>query len=208
MAWTTPATATAGSTALTAAFWNTNVRDNLNAVGEHILTPTSVAGTGVSLSGAKVTFSSATAVSVNGVFSAQYENYRINISTTASTVSALTHLRMRLAGTDDATATAYRFSMLQSASAGAWLNLDFSGGASVINVGYRQTTGRSHSIINVFGPFQAAPTGFSVLGQYPGTPYTGGGDHNVSTAYDGFSILLSPSGNFTGTLQVYGYVAS
>lgn len=32
MAWTTPATATAGSTALTAAFWNTQVRDNLNAL--------------------------------------------------------------------------------------------------------------------------------------------------------------------------------
>ena len=29
MAWTTPATATAGSTALTAAFWNEQVRDNL-----------------------------------------------------------------------------------------------------------------------------------------------------------------------------------
>ena len=30
MAWTTPDTAVAGSTALTAAFWNANVRDNLN----------------------------------------------------------------------------------------------------------------------------------------------------------------------------------
>ena len=30
MAWTTPATATAGSTALTAAFWNEQVRDNTN----------------------------------------------------------------------------------------------------------------------------------------------------------------------------------
>jgi hypothetical protein len=29
MAWTTPATASAGSTALTAAFWNTQVRDNM-----------------------------------------------------------------------------------------------------------------------------------------------------------------------------------
>jgi hypothetical protein len=28
MAWTTPSTAVAGSTALTASFWNTNVRDN------------------------------------------------------------------------------------------------------------------------------------------------------------------------------------
>ena len=32
MAWTTPGTATAGEV-LTAAFWNTNVRDNLNALG-------------------------------------------------------------------------------------------------------------------------------------------------------------------------------
>ena len=30
MAWTTPATASAGSTALTAAFWNEQVRDNLD----------------------------------------------------------------------------------------------------------------------------------------------------------------------------------
>jgi hypothetical protein len=32
MAWTTPSTATAGSTALTAAFWNAEVRDRFNTV--------------------------------------------------------------------------------------------------------------------------------------------------------------------------------
>jgi hypothetical protein len=206
MPWTTPGTATAGEV-LTASFWNTNVRDNLNAVGEHLLTPTSVAGTGVSLSGGKITFSAATAISVNGVFSSLYDAYRINMTTTAGSVDGLWNLRMRLAGTDNSGATAYRFSILQSASAGAWLNLNQSAGTSSISVGYKTTSARAHSIINVYGPAQASPTGFSVLGQYAGNPYTGGGEHDVSTAYDGFSIL-SASGNFTGTLQVYGYVAS
>ena len=36
MAWTTPSTAVAGSTALTAAFWNEQVRDNTNALYDSV----------------------------------------------------------------------------------------------------------------------------------------------------------------------------
>jgi hypothetical protein len=36
MAWTTPSTAVAGSTALTAAFWNQQVRDNTNALYDSV----------------------------------------------------------------------------------------------------------------------------------------------------------------------------
>lgn len=45
MAWTTPATAVAGSTALTASFWNTNVRDNSLALPRGYITQTTLATT-------------------------------------------------------------------------------------------------------------------------------------------------------------------
>ena len=37
------------------------------------------------------------------------------------------------------------------------------------------------------------------------TRWFGGGNLNVTTSYDGFSLLIA-SGSFTGNVQVFGYV--
>ena len=208
MAWTTPATATAGSTALTAAFWNEQVRDNTQQLfdqdGLIMIRPTSVAGTGVTLSNGKVSFSAASTISVNGCFSSSYDNYRIVISTTAGSTSALFQMRMRAAGTDASGASTYSYSLLQSASSGSWIVLDFSSGTTSHTVGYKQTANRASSSIDVYGPFEATQTGLSITGHYASVPYTGGGYHTVASSYDGFSILAA-TGDMTGSLRVYGY---
>jgi hypothetical protein len=54
VAWTTPATATAGSTALTASFWNTNVRDNTIALPRGYVAATTLATTFVTASASYV----------------------------------------------------------------------------------------------------------------------------------------------------------
>lgn len=167
--------------------------------------PTSVAGTGVSLSATgTVTFSSATAISVNGCFTSLYDNYRLIVTTTSGSTDALMNLKLRAAGADTPGTTEYGFSLLQSASAGAWLNLNYSASTNIISIGYKRTVDRTSSNVDIHGPALAQFTGFSIMGQYQVIPFTGGGQHGLATAYDGFSIIPA-SGNVTGTLRIYGY---
>ena len=53
--------------------------------GLTLITPSSVAGSGVSLTGAKVVFTAATSVSVNGVFSATHDNYLVVVRGSVAT---------------------------------------------------------------------------------------------------------------------------
>ena len=76
MAFTTPGTAVAGEV-LTAAFWNTNVRDNLNDIQTRVL------DTGlVHLN--TTTLSATATVNVDGVFTSTYENYMVVFGAVAS----------------------------------------------------------------------------------------------------------------------------
>lgn len=185
---------------LTAADTNTFLANS----GLVALVPTSVAGTGVTLSNAKVSFSASSTVSVNGVFSTTYDAYRLVVTTSAGSTDALINLRLRVGGVDASGATDYGFSLLQSASSGAWLNLNFSAGTSSISLGYKVTANRSAFSADIYNPGAAAKTGFSTAGMYNVIPYVGGGQHNLTTAYDGFS-LITAGGDMTGSLTVYGY---
>jgi hypothetical protein len=169
-----------------------------------LITPTSVAGSGVTLSGGQVSMSAATTTSVNGCFTSAYENYQIVIRYQNSSNGPNIFARFRLAGTDAATNYNYQ-------------NLD-AGGTSV-------TTGRSSSqaegliasggaignpdeliVMNVSGPALAAAT--SVFSNNAGT-LSGiymritAMRHTTATAYDGITISQS-AGTLTGTLRVYG----
>lgn len=207
MAWTTPGTAVAGDV-LTAARWNSDVRDNTQYLydqdGLIMIRPTSVAGTGVTLSNGKVTFASASTISVNGCFTSSYDNYRVMVTSTSGSTSERLLIRMRASGTDNSGATAYGFSLVQSATSGAWINLDFSTGTSSLTCGYKNSTLRSSESLDLYAPFLAEQTAIVVSGQYGVIPFVGGGSHNVSTSYDGFSLICA-TGDVTGSLRVYGY---
>jgi hypothetical protein len=207
MPWTTPGTATAGQV-LTASRWNTDVRDNTQQLfdqdGLIMIRPTSVAGTGVTLSNGKVTFAAASTISVNGCFSSSYDNYRVMVTSTSGSTSERLLLRMRAAGTDASGASTYGFSLLQSATSGAWLNLDFSATSNSLTCGYKHATLRSSESLDLYAPFLAEQTAVVVSGQYGVIPFVGGGSHNVSTSYDGFSLICA-TGDVTGSLRVYGY---
>ena len=79
--------------------------------GMDLITPTSVAGSGVTLSGGEVTFSAATTISVNGVFTATYDNYRMVWESSLAASEDSLQIRMRLAGTDNSSAN-YTFQYL------------------------------------------------------------------------------------------------
>ena len=174
-----------------------------------VMVPTSVSGSGGSVTVAttgKVTFSTATSIILNGCFTSAFDYYRVVINASTAVTGGLFNLQLRVGGVNATGATDYSFSLLQSASAGAWLNLNYSAGTNIISVGYDAASSTAGSSIEVIAPALAQKTSFTVAGQYAGTPYTGGGQHALSTAYDGFNIVQS-AGSITGTLCVYGYRA-
>ena len=192
MAWTTPSTAVAGSTALTAAFWNEQVRDNTQYLKDeaddvglvHINT---------------TTYTSAATTSLNNVFTGDYEDYLVNMRFTV-TNDASQGIRLRAGGVDNTTANSYQRERLFSIGG-------TTGGANVVSDSWTTFPFGNTEIAFaqlIFGrPALAATT--SILGSSARNSAVGfiGGTHYQATAYDGFSVLWN--GNATGTISVYGY---
>lgn len=163
--------------------------------------PTSIANSGGSaaLSNAAVTFTGVTSVSLNGVFSAAYPNYRIMIAWAASG-AVDGNIRLRNAGADVTTGTYSRTLLFAQGSAAAsnqsgqtsWVISDLATGRSVLS-------------LDLYSPALAetkvgSATGYSA---FPIVQLYGLGNSTTSSA-DGFS-LYPTSGNITGTVRVYGY---
>lgn len=172
--------------------------------------PTSVAGTGVSVSGnGQVTFTAAPSVSVNGVFTSTYDNYRIVWNSPTQTQNSDLYMRMRAAGTDDTTSdysfmrgwdggTAAARTVAMVTATSSWI-ISAGASASQTNDGY----------LDIWGPaLAAAVTGLSQSAVHQPSPnmYTTTTNlYNSSTnPFDGFTIYPA-SGSITGVLRVYGY---
>jgi hypothetical protein len=174
--------------------------------GLSLVTPTSVAGTGVTLSGGAVSFSASSTVSVNGCFTATYDNYRIYLANVTNTVSEDIRLRWRVAGADNTT-TNYRYAGIQTSTAASNSAVGESA-SSYLRTGYF-TTGRKNILtgIDVLTPFLSAPTGTwnSAFDESSGTGYATitTCSFAANTSFDGFTVYPT-SGTITGTLRVYG----
>jgi hypothetical protein len=173
----------------------------VRGAGIDLITPTSVAGTGVTVSGGQVSFSAATAVSVNGCFTTTYDNYLLRFNGVSSVDTNCT-LRMRASGTDNSAAS-YGYALLQGVSGGAGSSQ--ATGQTSVQQALINTEG-FHAAIDVYSPALAANTRFqSNGGKNTGTPYLAVflGFHAVASAFDGLT-LLPASGNITGSLRIYG----
>lgn len=189
---------------ITAAIMN-GVINAVNAGGAVLVPPTSVAGTGVSMTTlGKVTFTSATTVSVNGCFTGAYDNYRVIIDITNKTATGNISAMLRKAGTDDPatnyatqrlTGTGTTSTAAQGLSLGSWV-IDASG-----------LIGTLHLELDLFGPALAAPTAAvldSVARSSSNIAQTSSGfDHSLSNAYDGLTFSAA-SGAISGVARVYG----
>lgn len=147
----------------------------------------------------KVTFSGVTSFSEDNVFTSTYDNYLILISGTSSSASA-TQLRLRVGGVDSAGSN-YFYQILNvtgTTVAGA------STTTTQFPMGSDSTTRFDHNA-QIFGPAIADRTGWLSFGHRDGARIgLHGAEHNLSTAYDGFTILDNV-GTITGTLWLYGY---
>jgi hypothetical protein len=168
------------------------------------IVPSSVAvgsGTGSASALGTVTFSGASSVSLNSVFSSAYENYRIVYSLTLASAADVFY-RLR-SGSTDATGSDYVTNAMSA--------------ASVVNNGRATnaywycnnfaTATEFSGIFDLFNPFKAQVT--SGLWQQYGTTgatnfYNASADrHNLTNSYDGVTMYAAQ--NMTGTLSIYGY---
>ena len=173
-----------------------------------LVTPTSIANTGgsASVSGGAVTFTGVTSISLNGVFTSDYENYRIIIPiTSTSSVYQLVFLRLRVAGSDITTSTYDYVQHYQNSS-----NVTGSTGGNsqtAWRIGYTGTAQRVASVLDVLSPATTNRSRYINLATYidslPQQEQESGQQTNTS-AQDGFSFYAG-SGTITGTVRVYGY---
>ena len=170
------------------------------------IVPTSVAGTGVTVDAkGRVTFAAATSISLNGVFTAGYDNYRVLMHVQSASVALGGTVRLRATGTDD---TAANYSNQQTYTSGA--TIQTAATASITAWAFSAVAGTEHmTAADLFAPALTKPTLMRLNNStFTGATSNGTTDyaarHNLSTAYDGLSIIPS-AGNFTGTLRVYGY---
>lgn len=179
------------------------------APGMVLLKPTSIAHSGTSASigeNGQVTFSAVTSLSLNGVFSADFDNYAISLRGQGSANGLSSTFQLRASGTN-ATGSDYTRQRLEVD------NTTVSGQRSTSQTSmfqpaifYTSVVNQAGLWFNLYGPFLAQPTAARAVAvhAYAGayifeTAFT----HSLSTSYDGFTFAVT-SGNITGALQVYG----
>jgi hypothetical protein len=175
-------------------------------LGLSLITPTSIAVTGGSGSiGANgvVTFTSASAISLNGCFTSTYKNYLVNLSCSADSNRDL-HLRFRASATDKTTGyyrnnTAMTYSSTTvNGVAGNNIGYHF--------IGYSWSSGlEASSTIQVSNPQDSAQRSVIHFQTNGGDYWVSGSGFQVdSTSFDGFTIFPN-AGTITGLIRVYGY---
>ena len=176
--------------------------------GLHLLTPTSTAVTGSGSSATintngSVTFSSCATLSLNGVFSADYDNYMIVMRSTPS-VADNYRMRLRASGSDASGSDYVRQTLYAngtSVTAGRATET-----SNLLMQAYN--TQRVGFILYCYGPYLAQPTATRSVtaGDYTSADlYDVAATHSLSTQYDGFTFFPQTSGTTVGGLVgVYG----
>lgn len=150
------------------------------------------------------TFSAVSSVSVDDVFTSEFQAYKIITSGVSSAASSPLRFRLRLSGSDNSTASSYVRQVLEA------LNTTVSAGRLVEDAGACggiASTLMTLSHLELTNVAMASATGFT---SYTNTPVSGAlvtlhaGTHNQTTAYDGITIYPT-SGTITGTIRIYGY---
>ena len=176
--------------------------------GMVLVSPTSIDHSGTSATlgeNGQVTFNAVTSLSLNGVFTADFDNYVISIQHDNATDSNSYSLqgRLRLSGSD-ASGTNYTRQRLSASS--TTVSAERTTGADLLDIGRGSGTPSGQTIF-VYGPFLAQPTAFRNIGVDSSSGATIGENvmtHSLSTSYDGITIYPGSGKSITGTLTVMG----
>jgi hypothetical protein len=174
------------------------------------ITPSAVSTTGgtgsISATGV-VSFTSASAISLNDVFSTSYDNYRLIANVSQSDSSVGMACRVRVSGSD-LTSSTYKWARY----------FNFSNDAAYLGGNSNSTTSmdipggitdRSLIIFDIGNPFNLFNTHVQIRTSFLNSSsfsynFTNTGSVNNTLSYTGFTIFPS-AGTITGTISVYGY---
>jgi hypothetical protein len=158
-----------------------------------------------------ITFSGVASQSVNDVFSATYDNYRIFVSLTSCNQAAYLTLRLRVSGADDST-TQYRYgNTLLNTQSGQTVSVragNAEQGMSLVrtensdNV-YDASFDVGQPFASLFTTFKGVGTNTAISGNNYGETQYINGFFVASTSFTGFT-LFGPT-SMGGTVSVYGY---
>jgi hypothetical protein len=174
------------------------------SAGLTLLTPTSIAATGgsgsISTNGA-VSFTSASAISLNGVFSSTYDFYTIQVRAVNSSNTQTFNWRWRASGSD-LTASNY-YHARTSTSTGGSVTGAGAGATTTATIGQIATGMGFFTVFAAYTQTEPRLNGNSYNSELSGlTTFASG--YRATQVTDGFTIYPS-SGTITGKVSVYGY---
>lgn len=189
-------------------YWYSGSAWLVNMPGLNLIVPTSVSGSGVTVSNrGTVTCTAATAPIINGVFTSRFANYAIEIDLTISAAAAL-RLQLSASGTPATTAYDNQRLVVISTAANASQALNDSG--FLIGGALSVASAQHAGTVKLYRPAVAVGTAGTVHMAVNANPMTvntgqhiGALMHRPTTAYDGLAFVPA-SGNLTGTIRVYG----
>jgi hypothetical protein len=201
MAWTTPGTAVAGEV-LTAARWNTDVRDNTADLD------TRVNNSGlIWISTTTLTTIGTSGQVISNIFSSTYNNYVLHLNLSAIASGPLTvFMQLSVGGTPNATVNSYVMQRLRVEDTSATVSGVHTADTKW-TIANQTGTLPFDPKIELASPFLTRATHFATTSITRGsTWYSTWMDayHTQATSYDGVK-LFTDTGTFTGTLRVYGY---
>ena len=175
--------------------------------------PTSVtasSGTGSYNSSGTVTFTGATGITLNGVFTSAYKNYFIDINFTDSSSSTGVYARLASSGTPNSSSI-YSYTFIYN-STGAASGL---GGVATSNVDIAviynngAAPGNGGTSIDIRNPQQTNYTTatFRGINSRSGTveQRSGGFHTTVTTSFDGIQFYTGGTTTLSGKINVFGY---
>lgn len=182
-----------------------NTAAYMNSIGMWKVTPASV--TNGSVSNGVATFTGQTTVSLNGIFSADYDNYVLESRIYGNSLS-FAKFRLRASGTD-ATGTNYfrygYYTVYTSGTVTAYnAGSETSWSAFTAYGNAQQYPGIS--TVSIQNPFLAAyrtTMNVNINNAYYAETYGINGLHETAASYDGITVFAN-AGTMTGEIRVYG----
>lgn len=150
---------------------------------------------------AETTFTGATSVTADNIFTSNYTNYVLMFNFTTSTTN-FPSLKLRVGGIS--AGTNYTSQQIQGFT--TTVSTNARSAAADFAFAYYGNGTKEAAIVNIMGPQLAQATQFVTGGGALGGALVQNiyGLHTTATAYDGIEILV-PSGTMTGTYAIYGY---
>jgi hypothetical protein len=198
-----------GADVLTLAQWQGGTIYFTSASSAIFFPTAKTVASGLAVVKAETSFSAASSVTADSVFSSTYTNYLVVVRYSTSTTN-LTFFKLRASGTS--ASTNYDVQTLSAADttvSGARLTAQTS---AVFGFYTNSATEKYTTNIWLTGPNLAEPTAWhseasGTVGSNAALSYYVGGNHRTATAHDGIELLVA-SGNMTGTYTIYGLAKS